>query len=94
MSLSIDVVKRASKRPTEKFDPEKLHKSIIAVCSSVRTPEGEAEDIAKAVIKEVIKWLEKRPEVTSGDIRNVTARHLKKYHTEASYLYEQHKITI
>lgn len=94
MGLSVDVIKRSGKRPTEKFDSEKLRKSIIATCSSVRTPEGEAKDIAKAVIREVIKWLEKRPEVTSGDIRNVTARHLKKYHTEASYLYEQHKITI
>lgn len=94
MSLSVDVVKSGGKRPTELFSTDKLHKSIVAVCSSVRTPEGEADDIAKAVISGVMNWLKDRPEVTSIDIRIVVAGHLKKYHPEAAYLYEQHLITI
>ncbi len=92
--LSVDVVKHGGKRPTESFSPAKLHTSVIAVCLSVHVPEGEAEDIAKAILSEVTKWLEKRPEVTSNDIRSVAARTLKKYHPEAAYLYEQHLITI
>lgn len=94
MSSQADVVKSGGKRPTESFKPEKLHGSIIAVCLSVRAPEGQAEDIAKAVLKEVMNWIKDRPEVTSNDIRGVAARYLKKYHPEAAYLYEQHQITI
>ena len=42
----IDVIKQG-KRPPEEFSPDKLHNSIIATCLSVRTPEGQAQDIAK-----------------------------------------------
>ncbi|QWQ31345.1 hypothetical protein KOY49_04240 [Candidatus Minimicrobia vallesae] len=44
----IDVIKQG-KRPPEEFSPDKLHNSIIATCLSVRTPEGQAQDIAKTV---------------------------------------------
>lgn len=73
---------------------EKLYKSIVAACLSTRTPEGHAESTADKVCDSVVIWLESHPEVTSKDIRIVAARHLKNYHPEAAYLYEQHRITI
>lgn len=94
MSLAVDIVKRAGKRPTERFDRAKLHASILAACLSVRSPEGQAEATARAVCDAVITWLERRPEVTSYDLRRVASAHLKSYHPEAAYLYEQHRITI
>jgi transcriptional regulator NrdR family protein len=94
MSLTVDIIKRGGKRPTEQFKREKLHASIIAVCLSTRTPEGQAEATAQAVCEAVISWLETRPEVTSHDIRIVAARQLKKHHPEAAYLYEQYRTTI
>ena len=94
MSLAVDIIKRGGKRPSEKFMREKLHKSIVAACLSVRTPEGQAELTADTICDAVIIWLEKRPEVTSADIRVVANRHLKTHHPEAAYLYEQHRITI
>jgi transcriptional regulator NrdR family protein len=94
MSQEVVIIKRGGKRPTEAFMREKLHASIVAACLSVRTPEGQAESIADAVCKSVIEWLETRPEVTSNDIRIVATKHLKNHHTEAAYLYEQHRITI
>ena len=90
MGLAVDIVKQRGARPTEAFDPAKLHASILAACLSVRSPEGEAETIAKNVVKGVVIWLELRPEVTSQDLRRVASHHLKKYHPEAAYLYEQH----
>jgi len=94
VTLSVDIVKRGGKRPTESFEREKLHSSIVAACLSVRTPEGQAENIAHTVTDAVISWLELRPEVTSQDIRIIAGRHLKSHHPEAAYLYEQHRIVI
>lgn len=90
MSLAVDIVKQRGGRPTERFDPAKLHASIRAACLSVRSPEGEAETTAKNVVDSVIVWLEARPEVTSQDLRRIAGHHLRKYHPEAAYLYEQH----
>lgn len=91
---AIDIVKRAGHRPSEAFDRHKLHRSIRAACLSVRSPEGVAESTAGAVTDAVILWLETKPEVTSHDLRRVASGHLKKFHPEAAYLYEQHRTII
>jgi len=94
MGLSVDIVKNGSKGQSESFNREKLHASIVAVCLSVYTPEAQAEATAHAVCDAVITWLQQHPEVTNHDIRTVVARHLKNYHPEAAYLYEQRYIII
>ena len=85
------VIKQSPKRPAEPFDAAKLAASLKAACLSLRTPEGEAADIARDVGRSVNRWLENRPEVTSADIRQVAARELEKYHPDAAYLYKHHK---
>jgi len=92
MSLAVDIVK--SNGTSERFDRDKLHSSIVAVCISVRAPQGHAEVTAHSVCDAVAVWLTDRPEVTSADIRAVAGKHLKRYHPEAAYLYEQHHIII
>ena len=89
----IDIIKRG-KRPNEEFSPDKLHQSIVASCLSVRTPEGQAEDIARTVTLEVMRWCEIRPEITSSDIRRQAAKALRSLHTDAAYVYKRHKTTI
>ena len=86
----IDVVKRG-KRPNEEFDPTKLHHSIMATCLSIRTPEGQADDIAKSVTLGVMSWCETRPEITTNDIRHRAAQLLQKLHTDAAFVYQHHK---
>jgi len=88
MSLVVDIIKNSG--TSERFDRNKLHKSIVAVCLSVRVPQGQAESIAHSVCDAVIVWLQDRPEVTSQDIRTVAGKYLKRFHPEAAYLYEQH----
>lgn len=85
------IIKRRGERPTEVFDRDKLHKSVVAATLSARAPEGQAENIAYAVTNYVLEWLESRPEVTSHDIRLVATRHLRAHHPDAAYLYEQHR---
>lgn len=88
---AIDIVKRGGKRPSEPFDPEKLHASIRAAILSTRTPVGEANMTALAVTDAVILWLVTKPEVTSDDLRRVAGSHLETYHPEAAYFYTQHQ---
>lgn len=90
----VDIVKRRGQRPTESFDRNKLHKSIVAATLSARTPDGQAENIANAVTNYVLEWLQTRPEVTSHDLRLVATRHLRAHHPDAAYLYEQHRTTL
>lgn len=94
MALAIDVVKRSGRRPTETFDRDKLHHSIRAACLSVRSPEGEAESTAANVADAVILWLDTKPAVTSHDLRRIAGAHLSRYHPEAAYFYQQHRIII
>lgn len=85
------IIKRKGQRPTESFNRDKLHQSIVAATLSARAPEGQADNIAHAVTNYVLEWLESRPEVTSHDIRLVATRHLRAHHPDAAYLYEQHR---
>ncbi|TAL14115.1 hypothetical protein EPN95_03870 [Patescibacteria group bacterium] len=90
----VDVVKRGDRRQPEYFLRDKLHASVVAACLSVRTPAGQAESIASTVCDSVIDWLEDKPEITSQDIRIVTAKHLHTHHPDAAYMYEQYLVTI
>ena len=94
MGKAIDVVKRSGHRPTESFNADKLLQSIRAACLSVRTPEGEAETTAKNVTDAVVLWVITKPTVTSQDIRRLTSAHLHRYHPEAAYFYQRHRIII
>lgn len=89
----IDVVKSSGSR-IEEFQPEKLHRSIVATCLSLRTPEGQAEEIARAVTTGVIRWCGNRPEITSADIRRVAAQLLEQHHPEAAYIFKQQLMVI
>ena len=49
MSEPIIVVK--SRKHMEHFDIDKLHRSLVATCRSLKTPDGQAEEIAEKVLK-------------------------------------------
>ncbi len=84
------IVKRAGHNET--YDNHKLYASIFAACQSVREPSGSAELISEKVIKDMAKWIAKKHEVTSNDIRRNAAKHLKVYHPSAAYMYLHHRI--
>lgn len=90
----VNIVKRGSRRGTEEFNQEKLHRSLVSVCLVSGASPGQAESAATQTVSEVLKWLENRPEVTSSDLRRVAGKALSKYHTDAGYLYQQHRMTI
>lgn len=94
MSLAIDVVKQRGKRPSELFDPMKLHNSIVASCLSVKSLDGLADDTARRVCEYIISWCDNKTEVTTLDIRHQAARALDRLHPEAAHLYKHHKVIL
>lgn len=94
MGNVIDVVKRGGRRPSERFDRNKLHASIYAACRSVRSLDGLANDTARKVCDLVIIWTDNKSEITSADIRRQAAKALETYHPDAAYLYKHHKVII
>jgi len=90
----IGIVKRNGQRESEDFSRDKLHSSLRAACLSVRSPEGEAESIAEKVCDKVMLWLERRPEVTSHDLRRKATETLAIFHEDAAYLYQNHRVII
>ena len=94
MEQVIDIVKRSGKRPSERFDSKKLHRSVHAACLSVRCPEAVADTTADSICSAVIIWCQTRPEITSHDIRRIASHHLKKIQPDAAYLYQHHRLVI
>jgi transcriptional regulator NrdR family protein len=94
MNQGIDIIKRGGARPSESFNRDKLHASIRAACLSVRSPEGEAEMIAKNVCDSMTRWLDTKPEVTSHDLRRKATAALHSLHPEAAYLYKHHRLVM
>lgn len=88
------ILKQRGARPSEPFHQHKLHQSILAACLSVRTPEKEAEIVAGHVCNHVRTWLEQKAEVTSADLRRIAGGHLRVFHPDAAYLYEQHRLVL
>jgi transcriptional regulator NrdR family protein len=94
MSSAVDVVKSEGQRPTESYQRDKLHASVLAACLSVRSPEGEAETVTGKVCDAVEKWLANKPEVTSGDLRRKASETLEIHHPEAAFLYKHHRLVM
>lgn len=93
---TVHIVKRHNhgRQASERFEREKLHKSIVAACLSAGVPEGHADSIARRISDQVEEWLENRPEVTSDDLRRSATHFLRTHHPDAAYLYEHHRSTL
>ncbi len=88
--MNVVVSKSKQSIPAEKFNPLKLHASVLAACFTVRTLEGEAHLTAQHVCERVIEWVNTKNEITSHDIRRITAKFLHSYHPEAAYVYQNY----
>lgn len=94
MTRGVMIVKHNGKRPSEWFNPDKLHASIQAACLSVRSLEGEAEMTAFHTTDHVLSWIAQKSEITSSDVRRVAAEALEILHPEAAYLYKHHELVL
>ena len=90
----VGVIKRSGKRPSEPYNHDKLRGSILAACLSVRSPEGDADQVATIVCDSVGEWCSNRNSVTSDDVRRVASRYLENLQPEAAYLYQHHQFVL
>ncbi|MEX0622049.1 MAG: ATP cone domain-containing protein [Candidatus Woykebacteria bacterium] len=83
------IVKRKGHK--ENFDSRKVYASVYAACLNVHMHEGEAELIADKVSKEVGEQLKSKVEISSNQILQSTAETLRKYNSDAAFMYETHR---
>lgn len=83
------IVKRRGHQ--EPYEARKVYASVYAACTSTRLQEGEAELIAAKVSQEITSWLKDKNQVTSENIFEETYTLLKKYHTDAAFMYQSHR---
>lgn len=83
------IVKRGGH--TEPFDRRKLYASIYAAALSVHEPVGIAELLAESVLQSFETWMGNKHEVTSTDIRRVSAEALEAHNADAAYIYRHHR---
>ncbi len=93
MLKSTEVIKNGKREP-EIFDRIKLMQSITSTCLATHCPIGQAEESARSIATDIERWIDKRPEITSKDIRKKVADMLYIHQPEAAYLYKQRNITI
>jgi len=89
MSTPKHIVKRAGH--TEEYDERKLYASVYSACLAVREPAATAELVAEKVTGDVNRWLANKHEVTSYDIRRITADSLELYNRDAAYIYKHQR---
>ena len=83
------VVKRKGHK--EEYDSRKVYASVYAACLNVHMHQGEAELVADKVANEINDWVKTKGEVTAHEIFLSTTQVLKKYHPDASFMYETHR---
>lgn len=83
------IVKRKGHK--EAFDPRKVYASVYAACLNVHLHEGEAELIADKVSSEVEAALKNKSEISSDQILEFTTGALRKYNSDAAFMYETHR---
>ncbi|OGY25060.1 MAG: hypothetical protein A2Z11_00350 [Candidatus Woykebacteria bacterium RBG_16_43_9] len=83
------IVKRKGHK--EEFDARKVYASVYAACLNVHMHESEAELIGDKVSKEVGEVLKTKVEVTSNHILQLTTDTLRKYSSDAAFMYETHR---
>ena len=85
------IVKRHGHK--EQFDEKKLYASVYSSCLVARSSVDEAENTAKDVLAEFVRWLEgKEVLITSNDIRRQTSKLLEKHNQDAAYNYLHHRV--
>ncbi len=73
------------------FDAKKLQSSLVKSCLSAGKFEGEARQIAKAVVHDVNDWLTNKTEIPTTELRLKTAQLLERYCQDSAYLYKNYK---
>jgi transcriptional regulator NrdR family protein len=87
---SLTILKRTP-GTSEPYNERKLFASIKAVCLSAHRPDGEADDTASRICKDLRPWLNAKQEITSLDIRAHAYRQLLTLSPKAAAIYKRRR---
>ncbi|MBI4171066.1 MAG: hypothetical protein HY514_05175 [Candidatus Aenigmarchaeota archaeon] len=83
------IVKRQGHK--EKFDSRKIYASVYYACRSTHMGKKACEKTAGKVSTEINTWAKSKSSMTSDQIFREIAKRLKKYDTDAAFMYETHR---
>lgn len=83
------IFKPSGKR--EEFKPQKLEQSIKQTFNMLKTPEGQADELAKITIRQFNQWHANKPEITSYDIQIQVSKILENISPNAAYIFKNLK---
>ena len=75
----------------ENFSLDKLRRSLEETFNITKSPSGLSNDLIQKTLADFEKWHKPKPEITTRDIRLKITEISKKYHPEASYIYDNFK---
>ena len=75
----------------EPFDERKVYASCYAACLSSHIHHVHAEKICEKISLDIKRWIAQKKRVTSNDIFLETAKRMRKYNKNASFMYATHR---
>ena len=87
--MATHIVKRRGH--TESFDSKKVYAASYSACRNAHLSEMLSENIADAVEKRLVSWVEDKTEISSDDIFQEIIAVLKELHPDAAFLFETHR---
>lgn len=83
------LVKRAGHY--EPFDQRKVYASVYSACLANHYHKKEAELVAQAVTRDIVKWMKGKSNVSSDRIFIVVSDLLQRYDAKVAFLYSTHR---
>lgn len=75
----------------EEFEIDKLKRSLELSFNIVNSPDGQKKIYINRILKNFIKWLKDKQEITSADIKRIIIIYMEEIHPDVAYIYKNFK---
>lgn len=75
----------------EEFEIDKLKRSLELSFNIVNSPDGQKKIYINRILKNFMKWLKDKQEITSADIKRIIIIYMEEIHPDVAYIYKNFK---
>lgn len=75
----------------EEFEIDKLKRSLELSFNIVNSPDGQKKIYIDRILKNFMKWLKDKQEITSADIKRIIIIYMEEIHPDVAYIYKNFK---
>ena len=75
----------------EEFEIDKLKRSLDLSFNIVNSPDGQKKIYIDRILKNFMKWLKDKQEITSADIKRIIIIYMEEIHPDVAYIYKNFK---